>query len=70
MTRFYGFELESGICRTFVNVAALRDWLKRKNCDSGSPEAFSEWLERYFDEGNEISVHGEQYDFWSCLELV
>lgn len=50
MTRFYGFELESGICRTFTNVAALRDWLKRKNCDSGSPEAFSEWLERYFDE--------------------
>lgn len=40
MTRFYGFELESGICRTFTNVAALRDWLKRKNCDSGSPEAF------------------------------
>lgn len=44
--------------------------LKEKNYESGSPEAFSEWLERYFDEGNEISVHGEQYDFWSCLELV
>ena len=70
MTRFCGFELESGICRTFINVAALRDWLKRKNYESGSPEAFSEWLGRYFDEGNEISVHGEQYDFWSCLELV
>ena len=70
MTRFYGFELESGICRTFINVAALRNWLERKNYESGSPEAFSEWLERYFDEGNEISVYGEQYDFWSCLELV
>lgn len=44
--------------------------LERKNYESGSPEAFSEWLERYFDKGNEISVHGEQYDFWSCLELV
>ena len=44
--------------------------LKEKNYEYGSPEAFSEWLERYFDEGNEISVHGEQYDFWSCLELV
>ena len=70
MTRFYGFELESGICRTFTNVATLRNWLERKNYESGSPEAFSEWLERYFDEGNEISVYGEQYDFWSCLELV
>ena len=70
MTRLYGFELESGICRTFTNVAALRNWLERKNYESGSPEAFSEWSERYFDEGNEISVHGEQYDYWSCLELV
>lgn len=58
MTRFYGFELESGICRTFTNVATLRNWLERKNYESGSPEAFSEWLERYFDKGNEISVHG------------
>ena len=70
MTRLHGFELESGICRTFTNVAALRNWLERKNYDSDSPKAFSEWLERYFDEGNEISAHGEQYDFWSCLELV
>lgn len=44
--------------------------LKEKNYESGSPKAFSEWLERYFDEGNEISVHDEQYDYWSCLELV
>lgn len=70
MTKFYGFELEEGICRTFTSVSILRKWLENKNYECGSPEAFSEWLTNYFEEGNEISVHGEQYDFWSCLELV
>lgn len=70
MTKFYGFELEDGICRTFTSVSVLRRWLKRKNHECGSPEAFSEWLTNYFKEGNEISVHGEQYDFRSCWELV
>lgn len=70
MTKFYEFELENGICRTFTSVSSLRTWLKRKMDESGNPEAFTEWLTNYFDEGNEISVHGEQYDFWSCLELV
>lgn len=70
MTKFYGFELEEGICRTFPSVSILRKWLENKNYECGSPEAFSEWLTNYFEEGNEISVHGEQYDFWSCWELV
>lgn len=70
MTKFYGFELEDGICRTFTSVSSLRRWLENKNYECGSPEAFSEWLTNYFEEGNEISVHGEQYDFWSCWELV
>ena len=70
MTKFYGFELEEGICRTFTSISSLRRWLENKNYECGSPEAFSEWLTNYFEEGNEISVHGEQYDFWSCLELV
>ena len=70
MTTFYGFSLEAGICRTFTNVSVLRRWLEQKNFECGSPEAFSEWLHNYFDEGNEISVHGEHYDFYDCLELV
>lgn len=70
MTTFYIFNLESGICRTFTSVSVLRRWLKNKNQECGSPESFSEWLQKYFDEGNEISVHGEHYDFWACWELV
>lgn len=70
MTKFYGFELEDGICRTFTSVSSLRRWLERRMDECGSPEAFSEWLTNYFEEGNEISVHGEQYDFWACWELV
>ena len=70
MTRFYGFELGNGICRTFTSVSVLREWLKNKSYECGSSEAFSEWLTNYFENGNEISVHGEHYDFWDCFELI
>lgn len=29
---------------TFYNVRKLIEWLKEKNYNAGSPEAFSEWL--------------------------
>ena len=70
MTKFYGFELEDGICRTFTSVSSLRKWIENKTQECGSPEAFVEWLDKYFEDGNEISVHGEQYDYMDCLELV
>lgn len=70
MTTLYGFEIEDGICRTFTNVSVLKKWLEQKNFECGSPEAFCEWLQDYFDNGNEIRVHGEQYDYWACWELV
>lgn len=70
MATLYAFRLEDGVCRTFTNVAVLRRWLEDKNFECGSPEAFSEWLENYFESGNEISVHGEQYSYLDCLELV
>ena len=69
MTTTYYFNLESGICRTFTSVSALRIWLKNKSQECGNPEAFDEWLNNYFAEGNEISVHGEHYDYWACWEL-
>ena len=70
MATFYICDLERGICRTFTSVSTLRRWIetKRQECESG--EAFSEWLQNYFEDGNEISVHGEHYDFWDCYELV
>lgn len=70
MTSLYAINLECGVCRTFTSVSTLRRWLENKNQECGNGEAFSEWLQNYFDEGNEISVHGEQYDFWACYELI
>lgn len=57
------------ICRTFASVSSLRCWLRSQMDESGSPEAFSEWLFRYFENG-EIAVRGEPYDAWACWELV
>ena len=69
----YKYKLAKTVVTQTVNgesVISLRRWLERRMDECGSPEAFSEWLTNYFEEGNEISVHGEQYDFWACWELV
>lgn len=55
---------------SFNSVSQLREWLKKKNYESGSGEAFSDWLNEFFDNGNTITVHGEEYDFWVCWELI
>lgn len=70
MTTYYGFEMEDGICRTFTSVSVLVKWLENKNFECGSPEAFSKWLENYFENGNEISVHGKHYSYLDCIELI
>ena len=70
MATLYVCKIEDGVCTTFTNVSRLREWLQSKNFEAGSPEAFTEWLESYFENGNEISVHGEHYSFLDCLELV
>lgn len=54
----------------FTSVRALTDWLEKKNFDSGSPEAYDEWLQGIFDDGNSISVNGTEYDYLACRELV
>lgn len=58
------------INRQFSTISDLRCWLKRQNDACGSPEAYDEWLQNYFDEGNTITVRGEEYDYWSCWELL
>lgn len=70
MTRIYDFSLDNGICRTFTSVSVLRRWLDNRKQEFGNLEAFSKWLKRYFDKGNEISAHDEHYDFEDCLELL
>lgn len=55
---------------SFNSVSQLREWLKKKNYESESGEVFSDWLNEFFDNGNTITVHGEEYDFWACWELI
>lgn len=54
----------------FTSVSDLRYWLKRKADECGDPESYNDWLSGYFDEGNSITAHGEEYDYWSCWELL
>ena len=54
----------------FTSVFSLRDWLKRKADECGNPEAYDEWLHSFFHDGSTITVHGEEYDYWSCWELL
>ena len=54
----------------FSSVRDLRDWLKKKNYESGSPEKYIEWLQGFFEEGNSVFVRYEEYDYWACLELL
>lgn len=55
---------------SFNSVSDLRSWLKKKNYESGSPEAYCEWLQDFFDKGNTVTVRGEEYDYWACWELI
>ena len=54
----------------FSSISELRSWLEKKNYESGSPEAYDEWLQGFFESGNAISVRGEEYDYWACWELI
>lgn len=54
----------------FNSISQLREWLEKKNYECESGEAFSDWLNEFFDNGNTVEVHGEEYDFWACWELI
>ena len=54
----------------FTSVSELRQWLEKRNYESGSPDSFYEWLQKFFDDGNTISIHGEEWDYWACWELI
>lgn len=54
----------------FSSVSKLRSWLEKKNCEAESGEAYDEWLQGFFENGNTISVRGEEYTYWACWELI
>lgn len=55
---------------SFTSRHELERWLERKNYESGSPKAFDEWLQDFFDGDNSISVRDEEWDYMACRELV
>ena len=55
---------------TFASVSKLRQWLEERNYECGDPDSFNEWLYKFFDDGNTISIHGEEWDYWACWELI
>lgn len=55
---------------SFATVSSLKSWLKAKQQEASTPEAFDNWLQSFFDEGNIVFVYGEEYDYWACWELV
>jgi hypothetical protein len=60
----------TGIVRSFTSESKLIEWLEDRNWDCGSSEAFSEWLNDFFENGNEIEVCGESYSYLDCIELI
>lgn len=56
--------------RQFNSVAALRDWLRYHNSQCYNPDEFYSWLESVCNDNNIITVHGEEWDYASCCELV
>lgn len=54
----------------FPYASALKQRLKKMKDKAESPEAFNDLLQKFFDEGNTITVKGEKYDYAACLELV
>ena len=55
---------------SFTSVSELRRWLQKKMWDFDGPDEFYSWLYDFFDKGNTITVHGEEYDYWACWELT
>jgi len=53
----------------FTSIAKLRTWLDNRRWEFDGPEAFNDWLQNFFEQGNTVTVHGEEYDYWACWEL-
>lgn len=70
MTKLHAFELESGVIYTFTSVSTLRRWLENKRWECNCSEEFTEWLDNFFDSGNEICVGGTHFGYLDCLELI
>ena len=55
---------------TFYTKKQLKAYLKEKQDDFNSPEEFHKWLFEFFENGNTITVLGEEIDYQYCTELI
>ncbi len=55
---------------TFYTKKQLKEYLKEKQYDFDSPEEFQKWLFEFFENGNTITVLGEEIDYQYCTELI
>lgn len=60
----------ASINRRFETVGELTKWLEDRSSEAENIEEFYNWLDEYFNEGNTITVQGEEYDYWACYELT
>lgn len=55
--------------KDFRNQHRLREWLETKSWEYEEVDQFYEWLEKFFEEGNRISVKGAACDLQDCIDL-
>ena len=55
---------------TFYTKKQIKSCLKEKQYDFDSPEEFHKWLFEFFENGNTITVLGEEIDYQYCTELI
>jgi len=55
--------------KDFRNNHRLREWLDTKSWEHETEEEFYEWLEKFFEEGNRVSVKGAACDLQDCIDL-
>ncbi|MBE6099792.1 MAG: hypothetical protein II778_01700 [Anaerovibrio sp.] len=55
--------------KDFRNNHRLREWLETMSWEHETEEQFYEWLEKFFEEGNRVSVKGAACDVQDCIDL-
>lgn len=54
----------------FSSESEANVWFAEKKNELGGMSQFINWLDKYFQEGNEVFVADEQWDYWSCYEAA
>lgn len=55
---------------TFYTKKQLKAYLLEKQLDFNSPEEYNKWLFEFFENGNTITILGEEIDYQYCIEMI